>query len=62
MSLIATDIIYISPKAITFIEEKEKENGIYLSKFEIIENFFEWLKREPINYQVSFLREALSDE
>ena len=62
MPLVNTDDILIDPGAITFIEKREEENGIYLSKFEIVEYFFEWLKKQPRPYQVDFIREALSDE
>ena len=59
--LLGTDAILVSPEAIKYIEQVEKSEGTALSKFEIIEHFFEWLKQQPSPEQVSFLREALSE-
>ena len=61
MSLLGTDAILVDPSAIKYIEEAEAQEGTALSKFEIIEHFFEWLKTQPMPYQMSFLREALSE-
>ena len=60
MSLRKSDVILIDPEAIAYIEAMEEKEGP-LSKFEIIELFFEWLKTQPRPYQVKFLREALND-
>ncbi len=59
MSLTDTDVILIDPDAITYIDEKEKEEGTPLLKFQVIEYFFEWLKTQPATKQMEFLREAL---
>ena len=60
MSLRSTDAILVDPNAIAYIEAVEAREG-ELSKFEVIEHFFEWLKTQPRGQQVSFLREALSE-
>lgn len=59
MSLTDTDAILIDPAAIEFIEKKEQEEGSPLAKFQVIEFFFEWLKQQPAQKQMEFLREAL---
>jgi len=59
MPLLGTDVILVDPAAIKYIEQME--TSAPLSKFEVIEFFFEWLKAQPRTYQVQFLREALSD-
>ena len=41
MSLRSTDAILVNPEAIAYIEDVEKAEGVPLSKFEIIEHFFE---------------------
>lgn len=61
MPLRGTDAILIDPEALEYIEAVEQAEGAPLSKFEIIEYFFEWLKTQPRSYQVKFLREALSE-
>ncbi len=61
MSLNDTDSILVDPDAIEYINTKEAEEGTPLFKFQIIEYFFEWLKKQPRNKQVEFLKEALSD-
>lgn len=61
MSLNNTDSILVDPEAIDYINEKEEEEGSALFKFQIIEYFFEWLKKQPMTKQVEFLKEALSD-
>ena len=59
MSLRDTDIILIAPEAIAYIEQEEAGETASLSKFEIVELFFEWLKKQPPSYQMSFLKKAL---
>ena len=59
MSLRDTDIILIAPEAIAYIEQEEAGETAPLSKFEIVELFFEWLKKQPPSYQMSFLKKAL---
>ncbi len=61
MALNDTDTILVDPDAIDYINNKEIEEGSSLFKFQIIEYFFEWLKKQPINKQVSFIKEALGD-
>ncbi len=61
MSLNSTDDILLDPEAIDYIEKKEQEEGVSLSKFQVIEYFFEWLKTQSQVKQLTFLREALSD-
>lgn len=61
MSLNDTDAILVDPEAIAYIEKKEQEEGVALSKFQIIEFFFEWMKTQSISKQLLFLREALRD-
>ena len=61
VSLRSTDAILIAPEAIAYIEEMELQEGAALSKFEVVEFFFEWLKTQPRGYQVGFLREAVSE-
>lgn len=55
------DEIVIDAEAISFIEEKEREEGLSLAKFEIIEYFFEWLKEQPPSYKVWFLKKVLHE-
>jgi len=62
MSLRSTDAFLISHKALSYIEQKEQAEGLPLAKIEVIEYFFEWLREQPLKFQVSFLRKALSDE
>ncbi len=59
MPLRNTDDILVDPEAIAYIERVQEQQGD-LSKFEIIEYFFEWLKTQPRPQQIQFLREALS--
>lgn len=59
MSLTDTDAILIDAIAIEYIENKELEEGVPLSKFQVIEYFFEWLQLQPVVKQMEFLREAL---
>ena len=59
MALNDTDAILLDPEAIAYIEKKEREVGVPLSKFQVIEFFFEWLKVQPQVKQLEFLREAL---
>lgn len=61
MSLNDTDSILVDPDAIDYINSKEIEEGSPLFKFQVIEYFFEWLKKQPRSKQVEFLKEALSD-
>lgn len=61
MSLTDTDAILVDPEAIAYIEAKETEEGVALSKFQVVEFFFEWLKKQPQAKQLLFLREALRD-
>lgn len=61
MSLTDTDAILVDPEAIAYIEKKETEEGVPLSKFQVVEYFFEWLKTQTQARQVEFLREALRD-
>jgi len=42
-----------------YIEQEEAGETAPLSKFEIVELFFEWLKKQPPSYQMSFLKKAL---
>lgn len=61
MSLIDSDQIMVPPEAIAFIEDRELEEGCSLAKFEIVEYFFEWLKKQPTTFKVMFLKQALKD-
>lgn len=61
MPLRGTDEILIPAEALEYIEKAESAESSRLSKFEVIELFFEWLKDQPSAYQMKFLREALSD-
>lgn len=61
MALTDTDTIFIPADAIAYIEQKETAAGVYLSKFEIIEFFFDWIREQPKTTQVDFLRKAISD-
>ncbi len=61
MPLLGTDEILIDPEALEYIERFEVEGKPTLSKFEVIEYFFEWLKKQTPTYQVKFLREAISE-
>lgn len=61
MPLRNTDAILVDPEAIAYIERAEEAERLILSKFEVIEYFFEWLKRQPRGQQIEFIREALSE-
>jgi hypothetical protein len=61
MSLTETDAILVDPAAIEYIAKKELEEGSPLLKFQVIEYFFEWLSKQPAQYQMQFLREALRE-
>ena len=55
MSLRESDKILVDPEAILYIEKIENLEKLPLSKFEIIEHFFDWLKESPKKYQLEFL-------
>jgi len=59
MGLRDTDDIIIPYEALEKIEEANDKNGLLLH-FEVIELFFDWLKEQPPEEIVRFLREALS--
>jgi len=61
VSLRGTDAILIAPEAVAYMERIEAVEKSPLSKFEVVELFFDWLKEQPRSYQMEFLREALSD-
>ncbi len=61
MALNDTDAILVDPEAIEYIEKKEKEEGVALSKFQVVEYFFEWLQKQPAAKRLAFLREALNE-
>ena len=61
MALRNSDAILVPAEAIEYIEKAEQAEGVSLSKFEVVEHFFEWLKTKPTSYQVVFLKEALSE-
>ena len=62
MSLRHGDEIKVSPEAIAYIENIEREEGTALAKCEIIEHFFEWFKKQPQKKQFAFLQDALNDD
>lgn len=56
MSLTDADEIKISAEALAYIEAKCGDSPF---KYEVIEVFFEWLRRQDSVYIVNFLKEAL---
>lgn len=61
MSLTEDDQVIVPPEAIAFIEDKELEEGCAFIKFEVIEYFFEWLRKQPPTFKAAFLKQALKD-
>ncbi len=59
MSLLKSDEILVPTEALEYIELR---GGPRPLKFEVIEQFFEWLRKQDKDYVVGFLRHALSDE
>ena len=57
MSLTNTDEVLVPPEALEYIEKAA--NGETLFNFEVVEHFFEWLRRQDKQYIVDFLRKAL---
>ena len=59
MGLRDTDDVIIPYEALEKIEQADDKSGPLLH-FEVIEVFFEWLKEQPPEVIVGFLREALN--
>ena len=62
MSKPYTDEFLVDPEAIRHLEDIERKEGLPLSKVEIIEYFFEWLRNQPKGKQYPFLLEVLRGE
>ena len=62
MSKVYADEFLVDPEAIRYLEDIECKEGLPLSKVEVIEYFFEWLRSQPKDKQYPFLLEVLRGE